>query len=128
MQQAWEQEEERRKKQAADRLAGLEAEALRVAEEERQWALAEAAEMNKIRLAAQKELMLAQQRVEANKRATAAQMANLKLPTTSKWATHASGAGSSGPVPLADILAAELQEQEVDFYLFLTTEIDVHAF
>ncbi|VUZ57522.1 unnamed protein product, partial [Hymenolepis diminuta] len=134
-QQAWEHEEERRRKANAERVAREEAEeaalAAALAEEE---AIASAAgnvatsSSAKLTAAARRQLeetqRVRQQQLarEAAKKEAEASLASFKLPPTAKWgganrnavAAAATSSTSGVPTSMADILVAQMQEEELE--------------
>uniref|UniRef100_A0A5K3F2X1 GYF domain-containing protein n=1 Tax=Mesocestoides corti TaxID=53468 RepID=A0A5K3F2X1_MESCO len=118
-QQAWEQEEQRRRRLNAERIAREKAEAeaaaaaAATAEEE--------VEKPTVKLTAaakrqqQEALLLQQQRKarEAAMKQAAESLAHLKLPETARWASTNVSASNNPPASLADIMASQMQEEEI---------------
>uniref|UniRef100_A0A0X3NQ32 PERQ amino acid-rich with GYF domain-containing protein 2 n=2 Tax=Schistocephalus solidus TaxID=70667 RepID=A0A0X3NQ32_SCHSO len=111
-QKAWAQEEERRRQAAAERLAALDAEAARLAEERRKAELAYQAEVKKKEQAASQAALRAQKQREAEYTAAMSSMAAFNLPAAAKWGSVAgkSVTNASQPTPMVAILAEQTAE------------------
>ncbi|BHF58669.1 GRB10 interacting GYF protein 1 [Sparganum proliferum] len=111
-QKAWAQEEERRRQAAAERLAALDAEAARLAEERRMAELAYQAEAKKKEQAARQAALKAQKQRDAEYTAAMSSMAGFSLPAAAKWGSAAGKPVSNAPqpTPMTTILAEQTAE------------------